>query len=368
MPSQISTPFSDILSGKNAFYNQPDYLASTVRDLKADKALPPIYTHNIESKIIRIVKAIFALIIFPIALYHLLHGLIGKIVLPASSPTLMGLSKNHANESRQNIHLSPEWKLKRITVEVDGYKIDGAIMGTEATLGNGRWVLASNGNGEFYEDKLSSYAFKTMLEAKKGNAIVFNYPAVGASSGLLPSRQAMTKAYKAMLTFLEDKEKGIGARQIIGYGHSIGGGVQGDALQTHPLPKVFKYIFIKSRTFSNLSSIAAHLVSIIPCVGLVVKMVGWNIDSIVSSKKLEVFEIILQTARVNKAEKLTDSSKIIHDKVIPAEVTLGKALLDDDSCPKDNKLFIGIPEYHNQPLQDFSFLTSHIENYFARAT
>ena len=67
----------------------------------------------------------------------------------------MGYPENYANDSRSNISLDGEWKYKRITVEVDGYKIDATIVGKATTLNNGRWMLASNGNGEFYEDKLS---------------------------------------------------------------------------------------------------------------------------------------------------------------------------------------------------------------------
>ena len=106
------------------------------------------------------------------------------------------------------------------------------------------------------------------------NAIVFNYPGVGASSGL-PNRQAMAKTYRAMLNFLEDRTNGIGATEIIGYGHSIGGGVQGDALKTHELKKDVKYVFVKSRTFSDLSTTASLLMA--KPFGFLVKILGCNI-------------------------------------------------------------------------------------------
>ena len=75
-------------------------------------------------------------------------------------------------------------------------------------------------------------------------------------------------------------------------------------------------------------------------------------DSVESSKKLKASEIILQTANVNEAEVLVDSAKIIDDGVILASASLAKVLLDDDSCPKENKVFIGIPERHNSGLYD----------------
>ncbi len=355
-----SASFKDILNGNKAFYNQPDYLDVTRRDFAQNKSLPVNYTWNTENKIIRIAKQIFSIIIFPIGIYQLLHALAGKVaLLPASSPSLMGYPENHANDSRSNISLDGEWKYKRITVEVDGYKIDATIVGKASTLNNGRWMLASNGNGEFYEDKLSySHDFKQILSEVNGNAIVFNYPGVGASSGL-PNRQAMAKAYRAMLNLLEDQKNGIGAKEIIGYGHSIGGGVQGDALKTHALKKDVKYVFVKSRTFSDLSTTASILTS--KPLGFLVKMLGWNMDSVESSKKLQAPEIIMQTAKVKGYEELNDSSKIIGDGVIPANASLAKALLEDNKCPKQNKVFIGMQERHNDGLNDPSFLVKKIE-------
>lgn len=355
-----SASFRDTLSGDKVFYNQTDYLEATKRDFDQNKPLPVNYTWNTENKIIRIVKQIFSIIIFPIGIYKLLHTLAGKVaLLPASSPSLMGYPKNHANDSRSNISLDGEWKYKRITVEVDGYKIDATIVGKASTLNNGRWMLASNGNGEFYEDKLSdNHDFKQILSEINGNAIVFNYPGVGASSGL-PNRQAMAKAYRAMLNLLEDQKNGIGAKEIIGYGHSIGGGVQGDALKTHELKKDVKYVFVKSRTFSDLSTTASILTS--KPLGFLVKMLGWNMDSVESSKKLQAPEIIMQTAKVRGYEELNDSSKIIDDGVIPANASLAKALLEDNKCPKQNKVFIGMQEQHNDGLNDPSFLAKKIE-------
>jgi len=362
---QLKDNIQDSLNGGNAFYNQPDYLAATAQDFSQHKPLPAIYTWNTESKVVSIATQTFSIIIFPIGIYKLLHILAGKVaLLPASSPSLMGYSENHANDSRSNILLKDEWKYKRITVEVDGYKIDATIVGKASTLNNGRWVLSSNGNGEFYEDKLScSPDFKHILNKINGNGIVFNYPGVGSSSGL-PNRQAMAKAYRAILSFLEDQKNGIGAREIIGYGYSIGGGVQGDALKTHKLKKDVKYVFVKSRTFSDLSTTASILTS--KPLGFLVILLGWNMGSVESSKKLQAPEIIMQTARVQEYEELNDSSKIIGDGVIPANASLAQALLDDNKCPKENKLFLGISERHNDGLSNPSFLAKKIEAFFKK--
>jgi hypothetical protein len=92
-----------------------------------------------------------------------------------------------------------------------------------------------------------------------------------------------------------------------------------------------------------------------------IKIIGWNMGSVESSKKLQAPEIILQTAAVANYEELVDSSKIIDDGIIPAQASLAKTLLDDPECPKNNKVFIGIPEMHGEALRNPTFLVQKIE-------
>jgi hypothetical protein len=349
-----SNPIKNMLYGKNAFYQEPEYKLhrplerlNTSFELSSDQPLEILYRYEIESKTMRIAKLILSIVIFPIGIYKFLHHLAGKLIVPASSPSLLGFKKNDINHLRKNMNLGSEWKSKRFGIEVDGYTIDVAIMGKVNTLNNGRWVIGSNGNAEFYEYKPSDWEFKQILSNTNANAIVFNYPGVAGSSGM-PNNVAMGKAYRAILAFLEDEKKGIGAKEIIGLSHSIGGAAQGNALESHPLKSEIKYIFIKGRTFSDLSTTASELTFKI--LGLLVKLLGWNMNSVPSSKKLKAHEIIIQTAKVKEFEELNDSSKIIDDGIIPAKGSLGKVLLDDKTCPKGNKTFIGVSAMHNEHL------------------
>ncbi len=369
--------FPDILVGENAFYVQPEYLEATQQDLSANTPLPVSYRWNTEHKVNRIAKQILPIIIFSIGIYKLypfigktslkknlltvgfligtykfIHLLIGKIVLIASSPSLMGLPENCVNEARSSLRLKSEWKHKRITIQVDDYKIDSVILGRSSTFGNGRWVLASNGNGEFYEGKLHRDEFKQILSKINGNAIVFNYPGVGASSGF-PNKQAMVKAYHAMLAFLEDKEKGIGAKEIIGYGFSLGGGIQGEALKSHQLKEGIKYVFIKDRTFSSLS----QLVSLLMCklFGVLIKPLGWEMDSVTSSKTLQAPEIILQTTKKENFHLLKNIDDLSEtDGVIEKEGSLAFELLKRGAHRNKNKHLLGITANHNDPLDTAS--------------
>ena len=346
-----SKPFSDILGGENAFYNQSDYLESTKKDFDSSGALPTTYRWDTEHKIIRIAKSIFSVIIFPIGIYQLIHRMVGRLVLSDiyASPESL----------RKKIDLTGDWRYKRITIEVDGATIDAVIMGKPETLNNGRWIIHSTGNIGLYEYQLSAKnLFKSVADALESNMLVFNYPGRGASSGM-PDRQALAKAYLAMLNFLEDKEIGVGAKEIIGYGISIGGGVQGDALESHTLKDGIKYVFVKDRTFSQLEDVISSMFGKV--VGFLAKLFNWNISSKASSKDLQTHEIIMQTADVETYEDLVDSSKILDDGVIDAKASLGKALLDNSACPKDKKVFIGIPEGHSSAIKNPSYLVDKIK-------
>ncbi|PIS01156.1 MAG: hypothetical protein COT84_03930 [Chlamydiae bacterium CG10_big_fil_rev_8_21_14_0_10_35_9] len=375
--SSSSNHIKKILIGADAFYNNRNYLELTKKDLCNAKSVPVSYTHNTEysilHKIEQVAKKAFIYVALPVGLYmhfHIfsvivvsigLHKLIQTIARSLILPASLGKATLDYDFYRRNIPLDTEWKYKRITVAVDDNQIDAMIVGKPTTLDNGKWTLYSNGNGEFYETKPFNPEFHRTLTELNSNAIVFNYPGVGASTGPI-SRKTMAKAYKAMLTLLEDKKKGIGAREIIGYGHSIGGGVQGDALLTHELKKEIKYVFVKSRTFSDLSTLTSLIMARV--LGLLVKVLGWNIDSVTSSKKLQVPEIILQTARVENYEELNDSSKIVDDGIIRPDGSLASALLNSD-C-KDKKVILGIKEKHNDVLQCLPYLAGRINTLLQR--
>jgi Chlamydia CHLPS protein (DUF818) len=278
--------FKESIHGPNAFYKKADYVTSTEKDLSSNKLLPIVYQYNTESKVARIAKLIFFIIIFPVGLCQLLHSLVGALFCLLVRYRRLKLLKNvkilklnHYIGGNSQSGESP-WLYKRFSIDVNGQKIDVMITGKESTLNNGRWLLASCGNGELYEDTLCSHEFKHILSSVNSNAIVFNYPGVGSNG--LPNKKAMVNAYRAMLAFLEDKNKGLGAKEIIGYGHSIGGGIQGEALKEHKFNPNINYVFSKSRTFSNLSTVVADFST--KSVGFLAKLFGWNIESTFSSK------------------------------------------------------------------------------------
>lgn len=375
-------PFQNtILCGEEAFYNQHRYFSISKQELSVSECLPISYTWNTEvpnteHKMIRIAKKILPTIIYftgvhklscfligkvslkrsvsilalPVGIYKILQIIAGTCILPIASPLIVGPFKTGFADSlaktRSEIPLINDWKYKRITIEVDGCKIDSVMMGKPDTLANKRWLLASNGNGEFYEGKLGDSEFKEVLSKINCNALLFNPPGIGANSGSA-SVQTMSKVYRAMLTFLEDQKQGIGAKEIVGYGFSIGGAIQGEALKTHPLKKDVKYVFVKDRTFSTLSKLVSQMMGRI--LGFFIKPLGWEMDSLASSKRLQVPEIILQTTKKENFHLLESTDDLSEsDGVIKKRGSLAFGLLKEGIYK--NKHYLGTTSNHNSPL------------------
>lgn len=244
--------------------------------------------------------------------------------------------------------------LKKFRIDVNDFSLDSMTLGSKGTKEGKRWVLFSLGNGELFEDRVvnQNELVCQFLKETNANGLFFNYPGYGKSTGA-PTKENLTTAYKAMLHVLENH---FGAKEIVCYGMSLGGGIQGEALKTHELKKNVKYVFVKDRTFSSIRDVAA---SIFYPLGSLVSFLDWNIGSVESSKKLQAPEIILQTADVKKATILQNSSSLTYnDGVITKSASLAKALLDSKTTK--NKTFIGIPGKHNDPIQDSSLLTKSI--------
>lgn len=356
--------FKNILSGDQAFYLQRNYEQLTRQELDSREPISnPAFVVDFESKKRRIIKNILSIILFPIGLYRLFHSLLGFIIVPASMP--YGFFYNFPHIARKGFDLHGEWKLKRISISVDGCLIDASIMGKPSTLSNGRWILTSLGNGQFYEEFIQSSFLRDLLTLLDANVLAFNYPGVGSSTGM-PSRHAMAKAYQALLSFLEDEERGIGVKEIICYSYSIGAGVQADALLSHSLKKGIKYCFVKSQTFSNIYSLAESISGKLS--GLIVRLMGWNMNPYNDSITLKAPEVIVQKASVNKDEEISDPKMILDDGVISAEASLAIKLLEmaqENSSILKNKYFLGIPEGHNDLRSNPSLLAKKIDGCLA---
>lgn len=289
--------------------------------------IPSVYLYETENKAARIAKLTLSIIFFPIGLYQLCHRLAGYLIIPI------------AGRDKPPVHSLPAgWSGRPIKFLIDGNTIDAQIIITNPA--HRRWMLYSGGNCDFHENlPIRNEKLLTKLNC---NALFFNYPGVGESSGM-PNRSTMVKAYKAALMLLEEV---MLAKEIIGYGYSIGGAVQGEALLNHRLKDDINYVFVKDRTFSSLAKVASS--RCIP-LGWLVKLLGWDMSPVESSKKLAVPEIILQ-----KMDECGYECK--HDGVIPAEAALAPMFID--------KHLIELSCDHRDPIEPITLLTKPIEELF----
>ncbi|MGL5264272.1 MAG: CPn0927/CPn0928 family alpha/beta hydrolase fold protein [Candidatus Rhabdochlamydia sp.] len=284
---------------------------------------------NASNKMIRLARKMILPSFISVGIYPYLHAFVGKQIIPASSSPSLSISE-----------IEPGFNLKKLIIKMDGHQIDGCIV-TKTSSKKDRWLLYSQGRYGTYEREIECFSsnFKKLLNGLDANGIIFNYPRTH-------NKKTVVKSYQAMLSFLEDKEKGMGAKEIIGHGFSLGGGIQGEALKTHPLKKDVKYVFIKDRTFSSLSQLVSLIMGRI--LGLSVKCLGWDMDSATSSKTLKVPEIILQKTKkenFHELENVHDLSKVdyIHKKG-----SLAFELLQGGF--QKNKHFLGITSFHDSSL------------------
>ena len=378
------------LTGPEAFYNQPHYDKVTREELRAS-APPqtPVYIYESGSKWVRLSKDIvfngsslvlvytitaFCLkklsrstlnpptlpkqvvwLTLPIALYNNLYIIAGWLIHPASFPFFFPIAKRFFNvdlDAMRKSFFSEGREVKRVSIQANGCLVDTLVVGKKETLGNGRFIIFSNGNGEVYEARRGEYL--KLADELQANIIFYNYASTGRSGGLLPNHEAMLASHQAIHAFAREK---LGAKEIIDFGHSIGGGIQGENLKTMPLDEGVKYVFVKHMTFATLSEQAQAMVGI---AGAAIPYLNWDYSSVESSKALQHPEIIIQQGNqegeMEQVEQLTE-----RDPVILGEKSLAKALFEDSECPKEERSFVLVTEGHNDQIYSFKRIAECIK-------
>jgi len=380
------SPVNSIISQLSSVdYSFAHYYADNKKELESNEApIKPVYTYETTSKVARIASEIFnwvlSFVFLPYGIYRLLHWVAGRHIVPAQTDPYAGILRkkllkallgtpprkftyNNNNfrksfmphqkiaEHQQNLkeadpetyskHTSELLMAKRISVVVDGKKIDAMMFGKKGNLNNKKWVLVSNGNGSTLESTLAFNSTTVVEQVNKlgFNFLIYNYQGIAGSEGWV-TRNTMVNTHRGMLRFLEDNKRGIGAKKIIQLGVSIGGGVQGQAMRAHKLLKSIKYVFVKYLTFSCISKVPRN-----PILALLLRIFGWEFSSTYSSKRLEKKkkpEIVIQ-----KAQKLNPSkaSMIEGDGLIHKKSAHAYNLLSEKTKWKHKK-FIGVSVQH----------------------
>lgn len=397
----------DLAAAMDDRSNQTPQIPFNKEEMRKVKAS---YIYNSETKAWRITKIVLSIIIFPIGLYKLTHFMIGKVLITASRPSSMGkeYTEDYAFSCLQQ--LQPGWKYVFFKVKVDGTDISTFIVIPPGPLEKGRYLASFNGVGQFAEDRCfrdklpleegvnhsqeqlkptyresTSHEFRNILTDLQSPGITPNYPGVSCSQSH-PNAPKMINTAKAIMSIVQNKTIGLEATQSVFWGHSIGGGILGKALETYPLEKDCRSVILKSRTFANLSSATSHLINYEArerlgkvfgaIVGEIVAFIakccirffGWNLDAVASSQKINAPQITLQTANMTDEHphyvELRDASNIPQiksEEAIRAGASYAKALLNGKTPPDDKQTILGISAMHCDPIADLHVLTDLIK-------
>lgn len=168
-----------------------------------------------------------------------------------------------------------------------GHLIDGVLVNVSPE--SKKYLLVSPGNQMWYESEIQNESFFIPLAQKlQANILFYNYPGVGASSGVFPNRDAMVASHEAMVGLLEE----MGGEKVYDFGWSIGGGVKWADYANHPERDSKKYCVIDYQTFHSTANIGRELFGRIG--ELAVKFLQWNYDCDEAIKSASCQHIIVQ--------------------------------------------------------------------------
>lgn len=278
---------------------------------------------------------------------------------------------------RRDLEAGKKWQFQRFSVEADQQKIDAIFIGRKKDSSSSKWFWSKKeepsvrnrvilyccsqhelAEGEIHDDQ----ELLALAEKTQSDVVVWNPPGLGATPGEL-SRESMVKACQSMLRFVEDA-KGLGAKEIICSGHSLGAAILLEAQKNHVLAPSIRYVFVLRSAFSTMQESLAF--SVCSLFGLAIRFLGWNLNNTEALKKVKAPVIILQTASVDKYQTLANSSRLMPDTVIEdPDATLAKAVLDQEPLDPLRKV-IGVPRWHDEPLmpEHITSLSKDIEESF----
>lgn len=213
-----------------------------------------------------------------------------------------------------------------VTIERNGVRYQGLLMGKKENLTNGKWVLQAMGRDSPIER--AARKCRTVYSAGGYNVLMVNGPSIGRSEGTATPR-TLGEAHEAALQFLETA---IQAKNIVIAGHSIGGAVVGQAILQHRFDPKRNYLVIRQSTFDRVSNAVKHFVPVLKnAAEQAILMSGVEMDNLAASKRLEdlgIPEVIVQTTwRPVPADQTPRPTDFICDGVIHGKATLGHGLV-----------------------------------------
>lgn len=246
------------------------------------------------SKAKAIVIIVLKIIFFPWGLYELTKGIVERIALQSAYPaqSMYGADKMDRLRARLAKILGANENLIRreVTLEKEGHRYNGLILGHESTISNGKWAIFAPGNDTAIEREVILERQEPFLQAGY-NVLFVNSPGVGKSQG--PATvDRIGDAQEIALSFLETAIK---AKKIILAGHSFGGAAIGNAALKHTFKTDVDYLVFQLMTFDRLTHITKERVGLLE--SLVLRIIGCEMDNVAASKKLQqegIHEVIIQ--------------------------------------------------------------------------
>ncbi len=271
----------------------------------------------------------------------LISTALGYIVFPAAFKSLPFLRDKVIMRGKAEIQSIEElgFIVRNISICKSGTCYDGVLITHKETILNGKWTIHALGNDSVMEYRIVQIAKRNF--AYMSNTLLINGPGVCKSGGC-PTRYQMGAGFEAGIRYLEQQIK---ATHIIMNGHSLGGGMMGEAILSHDFSKGMKdnirYLSIVDRSFSRLSTISGALEGKI--VKSIFHLTGAELDGIGAAQKLShlgIKQIIIQHI---------SGSGTGHDGKIPDSVSLAYELHQNKSL--QSKIYLEAESImHSLPL------------------
>lgn len=306
---------------------------------------------------------------FTSRLSHVIQRFIMFFLYPAQSNFLKKFVKqlnpkqlNEVRPSLQNV-MNNMW-VREITIERNGVRYDGLLIGSPKTLQNGRWILQATGNSCPIE--MMADIFGQEYLSADFNVLMINGPSVGRSGGHADVR-TIGEAQEAGLRFLETT---VNAKQIGIAGHSLGASAIGEAILHHNFRNDISYLVVRQYAFDKTSNVVKRIMGLPilkPFSKYLVLKADLEMDNVLSSRKLAelgIPEVIIQAVDPRKVATAFSLTKDIFasDGVIPAKASLGYRLVKEEVV--QNKHFSCVPNGDHNGYEFLEITCKELLRYF----
>lgn len=244
-------------------------------------------------------------------------------------PHLRSSSIARERENLRKDMMRKGYFFREVTVEKNGCRYSGFMLGKNEHAQNGQWVLQAQGNSVSVEESAQKFA---EAYGELGFSTLFlNGPGVGESEGEATPDQ-IGEAQQGGIELLEF----CSAKKIVIAGFSLGAAAVGKAIEKHKFRSDIQYLVIRQMAFNNCSTVAEKHAGRVGKYSIIDR--GLEMDNVQSSmrlQQLDIPEIIIQSSKICQPELLIPDGPdenlakdaFADDGVIPADASLGYSLI-----------------------------------------